>query len=64
VITLREKSRKNEMFTENFICTENVYSYLEKDKNDFSGKLTKLPIKDEIPINLKFSKILEFYSKN
>jgi len=64
VLTLREKSRKNEMFTDNFISTENVYSYLEKDKNDFSGKLTRFPIKDEIPINLKFSKILEFYSKN
>ncbi|ERI89999.1 ribosomal protein S4 [Clostridiales bacterium oral taxon 876 str. F0540] len=64
VLSLREKSRKNEMFTQNFLSIENVYNYLEKDKDNFSGRLIRLPIKDEIPVNLKFSKILEFYSKN
>ena len=63
-LTLREKSRKNDMFVQNFISTDNMYSYLEKHKDSFSGTLIKLPVKDEIPIDLKFSKILEFYSKN
>lgn len=63
-LSLREKSRKNDMFSENFINTEVSLSYLSKDKDNFSGKLEKLPINDEIPVTLKFSKILEFYSKN
>lgn len=63
-LSLRDKSRQNEMFTENFIASDNVLSYLDKNKEDFSGKLIKLPVKNEIPVNLKFSKILEYYSKN
>jgi small subunit ribosomal protein S4 len=63
-LSLREKSRKNELFTGNFVNTDNSYSYLSKDKDAFSGSLIKLPTKDEIPVSLKFSKILEFYSKN
>jgi small subunit ribosomal protein S4 len=63
-LSLREKSRKIELFSENFVSTENYYSYLIKDKESFSGSLIKLPTKDEIPVTLKFSKILEFYSKN
>lgn len=63
-LSLTEKSKKNEMFSENFVSTENVYSYLNKDKDNFSGSLIKLPTIDEIPVSLKFSKILEFYSKN
>lgn len=63
-LSLREKSRKNEMFSENFTNIEVNLSYLSKDKDNFSGKLEKLPINDDIPVTLKFSKILEFYSKN
>jgi small subunit ribosomal protein S4 len=63
-ISLREKSRKNELFIESFFSSENIYGYLSKDKDNFSGSLIKLPAKDEIPVTLKFSKILEFYSKN
>lgn len=62
-INLREKSRKNQLFTDNFTTIENVLGYLEKDKNSFSGKLVRMPQKDEIPVEVKFSKILEFYSK-
>lgn len=64
ILTLREKSRKNSMFSENFISADASLSYLEKDNDSFSGKLIKHPVKDEIPVDLKFSKVLEFYSKN
>lgn len=63
-LSLREKSRKNKIFSKSFISTDNIYSYLSKDKENFSGSLIKLPTKDEIPVNLKFPKILEFYAKN
>ena len=56
-LSLRDKSRQNEIFTDNFIASDNVLSYLDKNKEDFSGKLIKLPVKNEIPVNLKFSKI-------
>lgn len=64
VLSLREKSRKNEVFRENFLSTDNTLKYLQKDKDSFSGKLIEKPTKSEIPVSLKFSKILEFYSKN
>ena len=63
-LSLREKSKKNELFIKSFVRAENIYSYLNKDKDNFSGSLIKLPTIDEIPVSLKFSKILEFYSKN
>jgi small subunit ribosomal protein S4 len=63
-LSLREKSRNNELFSQNFVSTDNSYGYLNKDKDNFSGSLVKLPAKDEVPVDLKFSKILEFYSKN
>jgi small subunit ribosomal protein S4 len=63
-LSLREKSRSNELFSQNFVSTDNSYGYLNKDKDNFSGSLVKLPTKDEVPVDLKFSKILEFYSKN
>jgi small subunit ribosomal protein S4 len=63
-LSLREKSRNNELFSQNFVSTDNSYGYLNKDKDNFSGSLVKLPTKDEVPVDLKFSKILEFYSKN
>jgi small subunit ribosomal protein S4 len=63
-LSLREKSRKNEVFNQNFVSSDNSYYYLNKDKDNFSGSLIKLPSKDEVPVDLKFSKILEFYSKN
>jgi small subunit ribosomal protein S4 len=63
-LSLREKSRTNELFSQNFVSTDNSYGYLNKNKDNFSGSLVKLPAKDEVPVDLKFAKILEFYSKN
>lgn len=63
-LSLREKSRKNDMFTENFVSTDNYLSYIQKNEDNFSGTLIKLPVKDEVPVDVKYSKILEFYSKN
>lgn len=63
-LSLREKSRNNGLFSQNFVSTDNSYGYLNKDKDNFSGSLVKLPTKDEVPVDLKFAKILEFYSKN
>jgi len=62
-ISLREKSRDIEMFADNFKNTTINLDYLEKDTENFTGKLTRLPRREEIPIEVKESKVLEFYSR-
>ena len=63
-VTLREKSRTNVMFKENFeIGALNEYPYLSKDMDKFSGVLTRLPERQEVPIEIDEILIVEFYSK-
>jgi small subunit ribosomal protein S4 len=64
VIALCEKSRENPMFADNFAAVDIFVNYLEKDINNFTGRLTRVPNKDEIPIKVIASRIIEFYSKN
>lgn len=63
-ITLREKSQKNQLFKENFESQIlNVYPYLTKDENSFSGTLVRLPLREEVPIQINDSLVVEYYSK-
>lgn len=64
VITLREKSRKIEAYASNFMNIAPCVNYVEKDYENFSGRLIRLPKADEVPVEVKFSKVLEYYSKN
>jgi small subunit ribosomal protein S4 len=63
-LSLREKSRKNEMIVHSFQegASFNV-PYLEKQVDQFSGRLTRLPERDEIPIDANERLIVEYYSK-
>ncbi len=63
IISLREKSRKNEIYVENFNTQELSLNYLEKDLDSFSGKLLYIPKRDEVPIEVTDSYIIELYSK-
>ena len=62
-ITLKEKYRKNEMFSENFINTISTLPYIEKDAENFSGKLVRMPERQEVPIEVDEQKVVELYSK-
>ena len=63
-VSLREKSRTNIMFKENFESGAlNEYPYLSKDMDKFSGVLTRLPERQEVPIEIDEILIVEFYSK-
>ena len=64
VVVLREKSRKNEMIVQNFqeLASFNV-PYIEKQMDQFGGKLIRLPERDEIPIDANERLIVEYYSK-
>ena len=63
-VSLREKSRTNVMFKENFESGAlNEYPYLSKDMDKVSGVLTRLPERQEVPIEIDEILIVEFYSK-
>lgn len=63
-ITLKEKSRNVEMFKENFQNSFlRAYPYLEKNEDNFSAKLIKMPERDEIPIEIDDQLVVEYYSR-
>ena len=64
VVSLKEKSRKNELFRDNFLGHPafNV-PYFEKNEEEFSAKFTRLPEREEIPIQVNDQLVVEFYSK-
>ncbi len=64
VISLREKSRTNQVFQDNFqgLVSFNV-PYLEKNKEQFSAKLVREPQRDELPIDVNEILAVELYSK-
>ena len=63
-ISLREKSKKNSMFIDSFQQNANSqYSYLNKDLDNVSGTLTKIPERNEVPIEINDILVVEYYSK-
>lgn len=65
VITLREKSRKNELITDNLegAARRGVPSWLELDRDNFTGKVLALPNREEITMPIQEQLIVELYSK-
>ena len=62
-LELREKSRKNEMFKENFEANFSFsLPYLSK-MEDFKVKLDRMPEREEVPIEITDSLVVEFYSR-
>ena len=37
--------------------------YIEKNLDGFSGKLIRLPLRSEIPVEIKENLVIEYYSK-
>lgn len=63
-ISLREKSRDIEAYTENYLNKPHVLKYLERNLDDFSGKLVEIPQREDIDIEISDYLVVEFYSKN
>jgi small subunit ribosomal protein S4 len=64
IISLSVKQRNNEMIVSNFLELQSFASpYIEKNLEDFSGKLIRLPSREEIPIEVNEIYAIEFYSK-
>ena len=64
VIALKEASRSNEMYKKSFqeLKTFDV-PYIEKNFDGFEGTPTRMPERDEIPVEINETLIVELYSK-
>jgi len=64
-ITLKEKSRKNELINDNLdaVVRRGIPSWLELDRDRFLGKVTAAPNRDEITMPIQEQLIVELYSK-
>ena len=63
-ITLKEASRKNPIFEDNFINRPGFnVPYLEIDEENYSSVYTRLPKREELPIEINEQLVIEFYSK-
>ena len=64
VIGVREKSKSLEVITNSLASNSaSKYPWLEWNKAEMTGKLLNLPVREEIPENIKEQLIVELYSK-
>lgn len=62
-ISLRGKSQSIEIFKENYNNSFlSEFPYLDKNKDNFSAILTKMPERNEVPIEINDQLVVEFYS--
>jgi len=63
VIAVREKSRRIPMIQESLESAQRVPDYLSVEPEKFQGTLLRVPARDEIPVDVEESLIVEFYSR-
>ncbi|NLC43207.1 MAG: 30S ribosomal protein S4 [Clostridiales bacterium] len=63
VLSLKDKSRSVDLFKDTFQSHILTLPYLEKDEESYSGRLARLPLREEVPIQVKDSLVIEFYSR-
>jgi small subunit ribosomal protein S4 len=63
LISVRERSRSNEVITESLKGRTHKYSWLEWDENTMTGKFIHPPAREEITENIREHLIVELYSK-
>jgi len=64
-VSLREKSRKIEAVTDSLsaVARRGVPSWLQLDQDNFKGKISAMPNREEITMPIQESLIVELYSK-
>ena len=63
-VTLKEKSRKNVQFEANFKGHRSFnLPYFTIDEEGWTGTLSRLPERNEIPVEVNDQLVVEFYSK-
>ncbi|EKP95724.1 MULTISPECIES: 30S ribosomal protein S4 [Thermaerobacter] len=63
VIAVREKSRRIPLIQESLENAQRAPEYLSVEPERFQGTLLRVPARDEIPIDIEESLIVEFYSR-
>ncbi len=64
MVAVRERSKSLEAITESLRGrAANRFSWLEWDGTSFSGKFVSIPVREDIPENIKEQLIVELYSK-
>ena len=63
VVGVREKSKSLEAITNSLASNLARYPWIEWNAAEMNGKLIQLPLRDEIPENIKEQLIVELYSK-
>lgn len=63
-ISLREKSREVSTFKENMEIAKDAPDYIDVNRDAFEGTLSREPERDQVPIFVTDSLVVEFYSKN
>lgn len=65
VIQVREKSRRLSMIHDALrkVRSENMYPWLELDKAQLKGSFLQSPQREDIPVNVQESMVVELYSK-
>lgn len=64
VVELREKSRKTQLFVDNFnAISASPLPYITKDSENFRATVVREPLREELPIEINEQLIVEFYSK-
>lgn len=63
-ISLVEKMRRSEQFKSTYLSNNKAkLDYLERDDDNFTGKLARLPLRSEIPVQINDQMVVEYYSK-
>lgn len=62
IITVKPKSRTNEMITASIQTVEDV-PYLDVDRDNLQATLIRLPDMEEVPVVCELSVVVEYYSK-
>lgn len=63
IIAVREKSKSLVAVTESTQASNKSYSWIEFDKSALSGRFMNVPMREDIPENIKEQLIVELYSK-
>lgn len=63
VIQLREKSQKIEKYVDWFKFYDHKIPYVQKDQGSFSGKLTQIPNREDVPILVEDQLVVEFMAR-
>lgn len=63
VVTIREKSRKMDVFTYALDSMPSPPEYLERNPDTMTAKLVTVPTRAEVPVECEISLVIEYYSR-